>query len=571
MSSYAADYVTGGTTALGQPGGSSGSAAASIPSNATSYLATSSQQVGVSSAPVELGVVTPNSTDIDANIRSDVFGSQLFTGAFARQGPTQFNPDYLVAIGDRIQLRIWGGVNFDSILVVDPQGNLFLPSVGPVSVLGVRNQDLQATVETAVLRVYRANVFCYASLATAQPVRIFVGGFVNRPGLYNGTSMDSLLHYLDQAGGIDPGRGSFLDVQVKRGNQMRLQVSLYDFLLDGRIPQIQLSDGDVIFVAPRHNTIKVSGLAEITKRFEFIDPTFKAPDLFRLTKPSSQVTHIRVIRNTGSVKNIEYLPMEEADKLMFANGDEIEFTSDRKPGSISVRVEGEHLSAQEYVLPYGANFGDLIKNIKMLESSDSASIQLFRLSVRERQKLMLTASLRSLENVALTARSGTTAEASLRKDEAALLLQWVERAKKVEPTGQVLVAQSSQRDQLSLENGDIIRIPKRDGLVLISGEVLFPNAIAYAEELSLDDYIHRAGGYTQNADASRIVIAHRDGSFTEANTGHSWFASSSKPDLRTGDEILVLPKIDVKSRQIASEVTQILYQIAVSARVVLGL
>ena len=33
---------------------------------------------------------------------------------------------------------------------------------------------------------------------------------MNRPGLYNGTSMDSLLHYLDQAGGIDAERGSFL-------------------------------------------------------------------------------------------------------------------------------------------------------------------------------------------------------------------------------------------------------------------------------------------------------------------------------------------------------------------------
>ena len=42
----------------------------------------------------------------------------------------------------------------------------------------------------------------YASLAAAQPVRIFVSGFVRRPGLYGGTSLASLLHYLDQAGGV---------------------------------------------------------------------------------------------------------------------------------------------------------------------------------------------------------------------------------------------------------------------------------------------------------------------------------------------------------------------------------
>ncbi len=64
-------------------------------------------------------------------------------------------------------------------------------------------------VESFVRKVFRANVYSYASLAAAQPVRVFVSGYVHRPGLYNGTSMDSLLHYLDQAGGIDPERGSF--------------------------------------------------------------------------------------------------------------------------------------------------------------------------------------------------------------------------------------------------------------------------------------------------------------------------------------------------------------------------
>ena len=50
----------------------------------------------------------------------------------------------------------------------------------------------------------------------------------------------------DQAGGIDVDRGSFLKVEVKRGQQVRATVDLYDFLLNGTIPQIQLADGDVI-------------------------------------------------------------------------------------------------------------------------------------------------------------------------------------------------------------------------------------------------------------------------------------------------------------------------------------
>jgi protein involved in polysaccharide export with SLBB domain len=532
-------------------------------------------------APAAAPVTAPQAADYRINQASDVFGASLFTGAFARQGATQFNPDYAIAIGDRIQLRLWGGFELQDILTVDPQGNIFLPHVGPVRVLGVRNQELQRVVEAAARKVFRANVYSYASLAAAQPVRIYVGGYVNRPGLYNGTSMDSLLFYLDQAGGVDPERGSFLDVQVMRGEQLRASVNLYDFLLAGRIPLLQLAEGDVIFVPARQNVVKVSGLAENTRRFEFATAELGINELNHLAKPRAAATHVRVVRNTGTVRNVEYYALAAANGITVGNGDEVEFTADKKPGTITVRVEGEHASAQEYVLPYGARLGELLKQIEYSERSDAASPQLFRRSVRERQKAMLQTALKSLESSLLTARSGTSDEARLRKEEADLILQWVDRAKEIEPRGQVFIAQANERDNLLLENGDILRIPTKDGLVLISGEVLFPNAVAYDTKLSLDDYIRFAGGYTQNAHNSRIVVAHRNGSFSEASPTASastdaafWWEESLPPRglaIRPGDEILVLPKIDVKSRQIAKDLTQILYQIAISTKVVLGL
>lgn len=518
------------------------------------------------------GTLTPQDADYEGNLKSQVFGANLFSGAFAKQGASQFNPDYLVSVGDRLQIRLWGAFDFDSEVVVDPQGNVFLPHVGPVRVIGVRNKDLQDTVDTALRKVYRANVYSYASLAAAQPVRVFVSGFVHRPGLYNGTSMDSLLHYLDQAGGIDPERGSFLKVQVKRNGNVRGEVNLYDFLLKGYLPQIQLADGDVIFVAGRQNTLVVSGLAENAKRFEFANGSYSVADLLALAKPRAQATHVRVVRNTGAIRNVEYFPLEQARNIVLSNGDELEFTADKKLGTITVRVEGEHESPQEYVLPYGARLGDLAARIQFTDRSDMMSLQLYRQSVKARQKRMLAASLKGLETAALTARSGTSDEARLRKDEAELILQWVDRAKKIEPSGQVLIAEAAQRTQILLENGDVLRVPSKDGLVLVSGEVLFPNAIAYDKSLDLEGYIRQAGGYTQNADAARVVIAHRDGSFSKGNLEDGWFTDPAiRGDVRAGDEILVLPKIDVKSRQIAKDLTQILYQIAVSAKVVFGL
>jgi protein involved in polysaccharide export with SLBB domain len=512
--------------------------------------------------PAEVPMQAPQRYDYSANRATDVFGAALFSGSFAASGATQFNPDYMVAVGDRIQVRLWGGFNFEGTLVVDPQGNLFVPQVGPVKLLGARNRDLQATLDAAMRKVFRANVYGYASLAAAQPVRIYVGGFVNRPGMYNGTSMDSLLNYLDQAGGIDVDRGSFLNVQVKRGQQVRASVNLYDFLLQGSIGQIQLSDGDVIFVAPRQNTVRVSGLAANAKRFEFAGADLSIDELARLAKPAASATHVRVVRNTGTVRNTDYYPLNAAQAIRVGNGDDVEFTADKKPGTITVRVEGEHQSQQEYVLPYGSRVGALLGQVRLTELSDAASIQLYRVSVRERQRTMLQTSMRSLESTVLTARSGTSDEAILRKQEADLILQWVERAKKIEPSGQVQIASSASRDELLLENGDVLRIPSRDGLVLVSGEVLFPNALAFDRALKVGDYISRAGGYTQNAENSKVVIAHRDGSFEEGK---------SDAVLRAGDEVLVLPKVDVKSRQVFKDMTQIIYQIAVAAKVVLGL
>lgn len=502
--------------------------------------------------------------DYSANLNSDVFGANLFTGAFAREGATQFNPDYAVAVGDRIQVRFWGAFTYEALLTVDPKGNIFLPHVGPVKVLGVRNQDLQRVVDSAAARIFRTNVNSYASLAAAQPVRIFVGGFVNRPGLYSGTSMDSLLHYLDQAGGIDPERGSFLSVQIKRSNQIRATVNLYDFLLMGSIPLIQLADGDVIFVTPRQNTVKVSGLAENAKRFEFEETVHTVDDLIRISKPNAQATHIRVSRNTGTVKNTEYYPLVDAIQVILRNGDEVEFTADKKPGTITVRVEGEHESVQEYVLPYGTRLGDLIERIELSERSDITGLQLYRSSVKDRQRQMLQTSLKNLEAAVLTARSGTSEEARLRTEEAALILQWVERAKSIEPSGQVIIAKAAGRDELLLENGDILKISSEDGLVLVSGEVLFPTTVAFDPMMSLDDYIRRTGGYTQSANTSRVIVAHRDGSFDEASNGFLGLGGTAA--IRAGDEILVLPKVDMKWRQFAKEIAQIIFQIALSAR-----
>jgi len=506
--------------------------------------------------------LTSSSFDYSANIKSGVFGAKMFTGNFLQSTASLFNPNYVIAIGDQLQLRLWGAYQVDALVTVDAQGNIFLQQVGPVRVAGVTNQNLSTVLEAAMRRTFKSNVFSYVSLAAAQPVRVFVTGFVNRPGMYQDTSTDRVLRYLDQAGGIDPDRGSFLDVRVQRGSLTRGQFNLYDFLLQGKLPAVQLADGDVVVVAPRKKTFVVGGLAENVYRFEFSDNPVEMSSLVALARPFPSATHMRVTRNTGTVLNTDYYPLSEAGKVRLEDGDQVDFTADKRPGTISVRVEGEHMSAQEYSLPYGSRMGDVMKLIKVTERSDLGNMQLFRLSVQARQSVLLQNALRTLEQAVLTARSGTNEEAQLRKTEADLILSWTARVRDLQPLGQVVIAQSQHREDLLLENGDRINIPVKSGLVLTHGEVLFPTAVAYDAGYVVDDYIKRSGGYSQNADTSRVIIAHRDGSFTQ---------SAEDARMRAGDDILVLPRVDTKSRQFWKDISQIIFQIAVSTKVIFGL
>jgi protein involved in polysaccharide export with SLBB domain len=330
---------------------------------------------------------------------------------------------------------------------------------------------------------------------------------------------------------------------------------------------LQLAQGDVILVPARQSTVRIGGLVANARRFEFAGAQATAADLLALAGPLPAATHLRIVRNAGALRSSEYHPLAGSGPVPVRDGDELEVTADKKPGTITVRVEGEHQSAQEYVLAYGSRLRDVLSQVQLTERSQPQNLQLFRQSVRQRQREALQASLRSLEAALLTARSGSSDEARLRAEEAALTLQWIERARQVEPQGQVQVSADPRRGELLLENGDVLRIPADDGLVLVSGEVLFPNAVAHQPGLGIDGYLQRAGGLTQAADGARIVLARADGSFEPVGVaGRGW-----QGEVRPGDQVLVLPRVDDKPRQFWKDMTQILYQIAVSAKVVLGL
>lgn len=497
-----------------------------------------------------------------AAVMSRMFGAQLFTSATADSGASiGFNPSYVIGLGDTIQIRLWGAFSFDGALTVDPKGNIFLPNVGPLKVAGITNGQLNTLVTSKVKEVYQANVNVYASLVQAQPVKVFVTGYVRNPGLYGGVASDSLLSYLSKAGGVDSDRGSYVDIVVKRGNRVRSQVNLYDFLLNGNLALSQFSDGDTIVVGLRQHTFSIEGDVFNSYDFEFANSSIPVTEALSWARPKPGATHMTIIRQQGTMKRSEYYPLSSAPGRSLQDGDKLVVSSDRYAGTIQVRIEGAHSGEHAVVLPYGATMRQVLAQVRPNSMSQMDAIQLYRRSVALRQKEMLDVSLQKLEQASLSAQSSTQEEARLRMQEAQLVSRFVAKARTVVPKGEVVLNEKNI-DSVLLEDGDVISIPEKTSLVMVHGEVLFPNAVSWEKGLDPEEYIEKCGGLTQKSGNSKIIVIRQNGEALNAD---------DVKEMRPGDEIMVLPKYDSKNIEVSRGISTILYQLAVAAKVILTL
>ena len=517
-----------------------------------SFLSGNQNQIGFVDTPTAIVPVA----------MSRMFGAQLFNGTSADSGATTgFNPNYMLNPGDSIQVRLWGAFTFDGALQVDPKGNIFLPNVGPVKVAGVSNSQLNALVISKVKQVYQSNVSVYASLLQAQPVKVYVTGFVRNPGLYGGLTSDSLLNYLIKAGGIDPERGSYVDINVKRGNKVRSSINLYDFLLNGKLGLSQFSDGDTIVVGPRQHTFSVQGDVFNSYDFEFRQSNIPVTEALSWARPKPGATNITIVRKQGLAKRSEYHSIGTAAGRMLQDGDTLIVSTDRYAGTIQVRIEGAHSGEHAMILPYGSNMRAVLAKIRPNSMSQMTAIQIYRPSVATRQKEMMNVALQKLEEASLSAQSSTKEEASLRVQEAQLISRFVAKARNVVPKGEVIINEKNL-DGILLEDGDVISIPQKTSLVLVHGEVLFPNAVSWEKGLRPKDYIAKCGGLTQKSGNARVIVIRQNGAAENAD---------DVDQIYPGDELMVLPKYESKNIEVTRGLSTILYQLAVAAKVVLTL
>lgn len=116
-------------------------------------------------------------------------------------------------------------------------------------------------------------------------------------------------------------------------------------------------------------------------------------------------------------------------------------------------------------------------------------------------------------------------------------------------------------DDLILEEGDVLFIPRELQTVRLNGGLLYPVTVRYQDRMGLKRYVSQAGGFTSNASRSKVFVVYANGSVDQTR---SFMGIKSYPPVKPGAEIFVplKPEKETKSVQETLAVSSALTSIA---------
>lgn len=512
------------------------------------------------------------------------FGADLMTdrdrsNAMGEPSPL-VPPDYLVSSGDELLLTLWGSVVADLRLNVDRSGRISVPRVGPVMVAGVRYADLNEVIRSRVAQVFR-NFDVSVGLGRLRGLRVYVTGFVNRPGAYSVSSLSTVAHALLKAGGPSTA-GSFRQIQLRRGGAKVSDFDLYDLLLQGNAGADRLLQADdVVHVGPVGPQVALIGSVNNPAIFELV-PGETVADVLRMAGGFTAVADrsrlaVERLDDRSSVRIAQLsLPAQNATPL--SNGDVLRAFSavdaalpvERQ--NKRVRVEGEVLRPGEYVLPPSSSIADALKAAGGLTPAAYVfGTEFSRESVRLTQQDNYDRALRDLETeftrAASTQRTTTADEAAAATARASSTTRLVERLRAIRPNGRVVLQMqpdSRELPDLALEDGDRLYIPPQPTTVGVFGSVFNAGSYLYGNGRSAQDYVRLAGGPTKGADPGSAFVIRANGSVVSSRQKGNWLLDGSLAgvEAQAGDTVFVPEEIDKTTWvQHAKDWTQVIFQL----------
>ncbi|HEX4582147.1 MAG TPA: SLBB domain-containing protein [Acidobacteriaceae bacterium] len=219
----------------------------------------------------------------------------------------------------------------------------------------------------------------------------------------------------------------------------------------------------------------------------------------------------------------------------------------------SIKIEGEIAHPGSYGFEQGERLSSILRRAGgFRDTSYPAGAVLIREEVRRLEERSREQLIREIETSSASARLSPNLGSSDPTANLQLIAQQsnevVSRLRSAPASGRLVIHISA--DISSWENtpadievraGDILRIPKRPGFVLVTGQVYNATAITFVPGKNAGWYLHRAGGTTQIASKKDIFIIRANGSVVGREPS-LWFADDVLSTRLDPGDVLVVPQ-----------------------------
>ncbi len=243
-----------------------------------------------------------------------IFGSELFTSNSLVFEPNLRIPapaGYVLGPDDELVISVYGFSEKKYNLTINESGEIYIPTVGPIYLNGLSIEEAAEKIKSKLAStIYRAintgKTKVQVTLGKIRSIRVTVIGQAKKPGTFTVSSLTTLYNILYLCGG-PTSMGSYRDIQIIRGNQLKRTADLYDFLVEGnQKDNIILQEGDVIRIPYYQNRVTLSGNVKREGKFEMLDgETFT--DLLKYCGGFTDNAYrgsITVVRITDTAKKI---------------------------------------------------------------------------------------------------------------------------------------------------------------------------------------------------------------------------------------------------------------------------
>nr|WP_255636233.1 SLBB domain-containing protein [Azospirillum sp. 412522] len=286
------------------------------------------------------------------------FGYDLFSLAAdstvtAEAAPGAIQGDYVLNTGDALLVTLRGQKSFSKRFTVDRNGQLVVDDLRPLTAAGLTLDALRRDLAAMVAATW-PSTDAFASLAEVRRIGVLVTGAVHRPGRQEVSAFATVLDALSAAGGVDHG-GSLRAVKLMRAGG-GVTVDLYALQIADTVgsasgngagnADIQLRDGDRLFVPPLGATIGVAGPVKRPGIYELrpgID-SLSATELRDLAGGPLRPGRGRLLRfGLGPAGEETAEEVADVNARHFRDGDLLLLAPEREDRRGEVRLEGHVL------------------------------------------------------------------------------------------------------------------------------------------------------------------------------------------------------------------------------------